>query len=137
MAEDRAEDAELAMLALEESNLAKGVKWLRDGQAALDYLLNTDASGVDASECVRLILLDINMPKVGGLEVLKQLRGNEKTNLIPIVVLTTSSYDDDIVKAFELGANSYVAKPVDFTEFSNRVKEIAKYWLTINQVPSS
>lgn len=136
LVEDRAEDAELAMMALEDSNMVNNVKWVKDGQEALDFLFaKENYSEREGLAMPRLILLDLKMPKVDGIEVLQQIRTNELTKLIPVVVLTTSKEDRDKVEAYKLGVNSYILKPVGFNNFLKSVKDIGFYWLLLNEPP--
>lgn len=108
----------------------------RDGEEALDYLFGTGAhAGRDLSVMPTVILLDLKMPKVDGLEVLKQLRANENTRRLPVVILTSSKEQQDVVESYNLGANSYVRKPVDFAHFTEATKELGLYWLVLNVAP--
>lgn len=134
--EDSPIDAELTLLALREENLANNVIWLQDGAQALDFIF---AEGEYADRNVdnqpKLILLDLKMPKVGGIEVVKRIRGDERTKSIPIVVMTSSQEEKDILDTYKLGINSYIVKPVDFDKFTKSVKEIGFYWLLMNHSP--
>lgn len=132
LAEDNENDAELTLRALRKRNLANHVVWVKDGAAALDYLLGPAAS----APLPKVVLLDLKMPKVDGLEVLRRLRGEERTKLIPVVVLTSSHEEADIVKSYELGANSFIVKPVEFDSFSEAVAQLGLYWLLLNQRPA-
>ncbi len=136
LVEDTATDAELCILALKDRNLANHLVWVKDGAEALDFLF---ASGQYADHQVgdvpKVVLLDLRLPKIDGLEVLRRLKADERTKHIPIVVLTSSKEDRDIVKSYNLGVNSYVSKPVDFDEFSKTVGELGLYWLLINRPP--
>ncbi len=136
LVEDREEDAEMALMALEEQHISNTVKWVKDGQEALDYLF---AKGQYAERESRIrpkvVLLDLKMPKVGGLEVLRQLRENPHTKDIPVVILTTSKDDGDLKKAYAYGANSYIVKPVDFVQFSSAIRDLGLYWVVLNQPP--
>lgn len=134
LVEDNKHDAELAMLALKESNLFNNVVWLKDGKEALDFLFGRGVyKDRDLNHHPRVILLDLKMPKVDGLEVLREIRANEKTKKIPVVVLTSSREDKDIIRSYELGVNSFIVKPVDFDQFTKCVKDIGYYWALINQ----
>ena len=134
--EDNPDDEELTLLALKESNVLNEIVVARDGVEALDYLFGTGTSaGRDTSLAPQLILLDLKLPKVGGLEVLERLRSDPRTQLIPVVVLTSSSEEEDIVASYRLGANSYVRKPVEFHRFADAVRQLGLYWLLINQAP--
>lgn len=134
LVEDNQDDVELTRLAFAESRVANDLVVVRDGQEALDYLF---ANGKYAGACVRpqLILLDLNIPKVDGLEVLRRIRADELTKLLPVVVLTTSKEEQDLLDSYSLGANSYIQKPVDFTRFTEAVRHLGLYWLVLNEVP--
>ena len=134
LVEDRKEDAELCIMALKKYNLANNYKWVKDGQEALDFLFckNKFVNRKD-SEYPKVILLDIKMPKVNGLEVLKQVKANVNTKKIPIVMLTTSKDEQDLINAYNLGVNSYVLKPVGFDDFLKKIKELGFYWLLLNE----
>lgn len=134
LVEDNQDDVELTRLAFAESRVANDLVVVRDGQEALDYLF---ANGKYAGACVRpqLILLDLNLPKVDGLEVLRRIRADELTKLLPVVVLTTSKEEQDLLDSYSLGANSYIQKPVDFTRFTEAVRHLGLYWLVLNEVP--
>jgi len=135
--EDNANDAELAIRALQKDNVAKRIIHLKDGEAALDFLFGKGKyKGRNTSNKPKVILLDLKMPKVSGLEVLEQLTSNELTKKIPVVVLTSSKEHPDVEKAYLLGANSYIVKPVDFDSFRKVVNELGIYWLLINQTSS-
>jgi two-component system, response regulator len=134
LVEDNKHDAELAMLALKEAKLFNHVIWLKDGKEALDFLFGKgEFKERDINHHPKVILLDLKMPKVDGLEVLKEIRSHEKTRKIPVVVLTSSREDKDIMRSYELGVNSFIVKPVDFDQFTKCVKEIGYYWALINQ----
>ena len=136
LVEDNQDDQVLTMRALKKSNIVNELVVLNDGVEALDYLLGTGMyAGRDISIMPQLILLDLKLPKVDGLQLLKRLRGHERTKLLPIVVLTTSKEEEDIAKSYSLGANSYIRKPVDFTEFSRVVQQLGLYWLLLNEAP--
>jgi len=136
LVEDRKADAELAILALQDHKLINNIKWVKDGQEAIDFLFaqNEYADRIGAVN-PKLVLLDLKMPKVDGLQVLKAIRSNEKTRKIPVVVLTTSREEQDIVEAYNLGVNSYIVKPVDFDNFTKSVQELGFYWLLLNEPP--
>lgn len=131
LVEDNAQDAELTMRALKQRNLANRVHLCRDGAEALDFL--ADASSVGAAP--KVVLLDLKLPKVDGLEVLQRLKSNGRTKGIPVVVLTSSREEPDIEKAYALGANSYIVKPVDFEAFARAVADVGLYWLLLNHPP--
>jgi len=138
LVEDNPDDEELTLLALKESNILNGIVVARDGAEALDYLFGTGkyADRV-ASRLPQLILLDLKLPKLGGLEVLERLRADPRTGLIPVVILTSSSEEEDVIASYRLGANSYVRKPVEFHQFADAVKQLGLYWLLLNEAPPS
>ncbi len=134
LVEDNPRDAELIIRALKKRNLANHLTHVEDGSEALDFLFcRGKYTGNPISGSSRLVLLDLKLPKVGGLEVLREMRRNENTRLIPVVIVTSSSEDPDIKMAYELGANSYVVKPVNFETFSDVMSNIGLYWLLINR----
>jgi two-component system, response regulator len=136
LVEDNPHDAELALRALKKHNLANHIMWVRDGAEAIDYIF--PAEGDDSGKInhkPRLILLDLKLPKLDGLEVLRRLKGDERTRLIPVVVLTSSREENDVVESYRLGVNSYIVKPVDFANFSNAVAQMGMYWLLLNLPP--
>lgn len=138
LVEDREEDAELAMMALKENNLANVIKWVKDGQEALDFLFGSgEYEGRDVILRPKLVLLDLKMPKVDGIEVLKSIRDNKITRTLPVVVMTTSQEESDVVQAYNLNVNSYIIKPVGFKKFTNSVKDVGMYWLLLNQPPTN
>jgi two-component system response regulator len=130
LVEDNPHDAELAIRALRKNHLANHLLHLDDGQEALDFLFN------ESNEMPRLILLDLKMPRVDGLEVLRALKKDEKRKLIPIVVLTSSKEERDIVESYKLGVNAYIVKPVDFDQFVKAVTQVGMFWLVLNQAPT-
>ncbi|OPX59757.1 MAG: response regulator PleD [Methanobacterium sp. PtaB.Bin024] len=136
LVEDNPTDAELTMRALKRNNLANKLVWVKDGEEALDFI---HAKGQFAErnpkELPRLILLDLRMPKVDGFEVLKNIKSNENTCRIPVVVLTSSKEDQDVVESYKLGVNSYVGKPVEFDNFIDAVSTLGLYWMLINKPP--
>ncbi len=135
LVEDNPMDEELTLRALARSNIMNPVVVARDGVEALDYLF---ARGVHANRndtaAIHLVLLDLKLPKVDGLEVLRALRADERTRHLPVVVLTSSSEDRDLISSYRLGANSYVQKPVDFAEFVEAVRQLGLYWLILNRI---
>ena len=134
LVEDNANDEELTLRAFRKSKIGNRVVVLRDGAEALDYFFCRGAHAArPASEVAQVVLLDLKLPKVDGLDVLRALRADERTRLIPIVVLTSSAEEQDLVRSYGLGANSYVRKPVDFTQFVEAVRQLGLYWLVINQ----
>lgn len=136
LVEDNISDAELTIRALRKKNLANHLIHLKNGAEALDFIFARGAySGRDAHATPKVILLDLKMPKVDGIEVLAQIRANEKTKKIPVVVLTSSKEDPDIAACYALGVNSYIVKPVEFDNFFEAVSQLGFYWLLLNQVP--
>jgi len=136
LVEDNISDADLIKRALAKSNVANKIIHLKDGKEALDYLFSEGQwKGVITSNTNKLILLDLKMPKISGLEVLKKIKSNEETKNIPVVVLTSSNEDPDIKECYKLGVNSYVIKPLGFDEFSKTVGQLGLYWLLLNQYP--
>jgi DNA-binding response OmpR family regulator len=133
--EDDAKDVELTLMALQDYNLTNDVVVTRDGQEALDYLYCRGQFHTRPCENPAVILLDLKLPKVDGLEVLKQIRSDERLEMTPVVVLTSSREEKDMVKSYKLGVNAYVVKPVDFHEFVNAVKELGVFWAIINEPP--
>ena len=135
MVEDDPNDVELTLTALEEYNLANEVVVTRDGQEALDYLYCRGQFGARPRENPAVLLLDLKLPKVDGLEVLNRIKSDERLKMIPVVVLTSSREERDMIRSYQLGVNAYVVKPVDFHEFVNAVKELGVIWAVINQPP--
>ena len=135
LVEDNPDDVTLTIRALKKNHLLNDVVVARDGAEALDLLFGKVETPPMALP--ELILLDINLPKINGLEVLEKIRGNERTSLLPVVVLTTSDEDRDRIESYRLGANSYISKPVEFEEFSTAVRQLGIYWLAINIGPHS
>jgi two-component system, response regulator len=134
LVEDNPRDVELALRALRKRNLANKVHVAKDGAEALDYVFVRGAyAGRDPHHVPKVILLDLKLPKVSGLEVLKQLKCNEETRTIPVVVLTSSQEERDMVESYRLGVNSYIVKPVNFDNFLEAVGELGLYWLVINK----
>ena len=132
--EDNASDEKLTVLALQRSGIANVVVVARDGAEALDYLFGTGIHhGRDLSRLPQLILLDLNLPRMGGLEVLRRMRADERTKFLPVVVLTSSKEDEDVVGSYSLGANAYVRKPVDFVQFADAAKTLGFFWLLMNE----
>ena len=130
LVEDDPDDAELAIMALNESRLANDIKHVWDGKEAIDYLLDESNDPLP-----QLVLLDLKLPKVGGLEVLKKIRSTLRTSRLPVVILTSSDEDNDITRSYDLGVNSYIKKPVDFDQFVKCVKQLGLYWLVLNMSP--
>jgi CheY-like chemotaxis protein len=135
MVEDDPKDVELTLGALEEYNLVNEIVIARDGQEALDFLYYRGKFSARPHSNPSVILLDLKLPKVDGLEVLKLVKSDERLKMIPVVVLTSSREEKDMVRSYELGVNAYVVKPVDFHEFVNAVKELGVFWGVINQPP--
>lgn len=134
LVEDNENDEVLTLRALKKSNILNRVVVVRDGAEALDYLFARGAhAGRAATETPQVILLDLKLPKVDGLEVLRAIRGDDRTKLLPVVVLTSSVEEQDVIQSYGLGANSYVRKPVDFNQFVDAVRQLGLYWLVINQ----
>jgi DNA-binding response OmpR family regulator len=135
MVEDDPRDVELSLTALEQHRLANEVVVVGDGEEALDYLYRRGKFTARASGNPAAVLLDLKLPKVDGLEVLQQIRGDEALKMVPVVVLTSSREERDLVASYQLGVNAYVVKPVDFHEFVNAVKELGMFWGLINEPP--
>ncbi len=136
LVEDNADDEELARVALEESRIANEVVIARDGADALECLGLEAGNGDRAMDPLpAVVLLDLKLPKLDGMEVLRRIRRDERTRLLPVVILTSSSEEEDIVDSYGLGANSYMRKPVDFDQFHDMVKQFGMYWLLLNEVP--
>ena len=138
LVEDNPRDEVLTLRALKKSNIVNDVVVTRDGVEALDYLLGTGThAGRDITVMPQLILLDLKLPKVDGLDVLRKIRADERTRPLPVVVFTCSAEEKDMIKSYNLGANSYVRKPVDFEQFLEATKQLGLYWLVLNQVAST
>jgi two-component system response regulator len=138
LVEDNPRDEELALLAFEESRVVNEVVVVRDGAEALDYLFGTGKyEERSAEELPHVVLLDLRLPKVNGLQVLERIRGDERTALLPVVVLTSSDEEQDIVRSYELGVNSYIQKPVDFDQFVQAARTLGLYWVVLNRVPAN
>jgi CheY-like chemotaxis protein len=136
LVEDNPDDELLAIRALKKNNIMNEVVVARDGTEALDYLFGTGAySDRDTSVTPQVILLDLKLPKIDGLEVLRRLRNDERTKLLPVVVLTSSKEEKDLNESYRLGANSYIRKPVDFIQFTEAIKQLGLYWLVLNEAP--
>lgn len=133
LVEDSPLDAELTMTALSGGNVANHVTWVKDGEAALDYLFCRGAYAGRADIHPRLVLLDLKMPKVSGIEVLRAIKADEKMKGIPVVIMTSSDEQSDVAEAYALGVNSYVVKPVDFNAFADVTRQAGFYWLAINR----
>ena len=136
LVEDNSDDEALTFRALTKNNIGNQLVVVRDGAEALDYLFATGPfSGRDVNAGPQVVLLDLNLPKVSGLEVLRQLRANERTKHLPVVILTSSNEEQDRLHGYENGANSYVRKPVDFNQFIEAVRQLGLYWLILNELP--
>lgn len=136
LVEDNPDDEALTLRALKVNNIRNEVIVARDGVEALDYLRGTGAfTGRDISIRPQVILLDLKLPKIDGLEVLRRLRADDRTRLLPVVILTSSKEEQDLVDSYGLGANSYIRKPVDFTQFTKAVGQLGLYWLLLNEAP--
>jgi two-component system response regulator len=137
LVEDNALDAEMSMRALKNGGLANKLLWVKDGQQALDYLFRHGDYSSRQELYPRLVLLDLKMPRVDGIEVLKAIKADERTKRIPVVVMTSSQEEKDLAQTYELGVNSYVVKPVDFNAFADLARQAGYYWLAINRTPNS
>ena len=138
LVEDNARDEALTRRALKKNNIVNEVVAARDGVEALDYLFGTGKyAGRDMSIMPQLVLLDLKLPKVNGLQVLQKIRAEERTRRLPVVVFTSSSEEEDMMKSYDLGANSYVRKPVDFEQFLEATRQLGLYWLVLNEVAPS
>jgi len=136
LVEDTATDAEMTIMALKENNLASNIVWVKDGREALDFIFAGGANGhLYVNRFPKVILLDLRLPNVDGIEVLRAIKSDERTKTIPVVVLTTSEEDRDIVESYKLGVNSYINKPVNFDHYVQMVKDLGLYWLLLNKPP--
>jgi CheY-like chemotaxis protein len=136
LVEDNPHDEALALRALKKGDVRSEIVVARDGAEALDYLFSASAdteSHLDALPAV--VLLDLNLPKIGGLEVLKRIRGDKRTRLLPVIILTSSNEERDLIEGYGSGCNSYVRKPIDFNEFAEAVRQLGVYWLVVNEAP--
>ena len=136
LVEDNVSDAELTLRAFKKHSLANQVHWVKDGAEALDFIFATGAYAQrDLNSKPKVILLDLKLPKVDGLEVLRRVRADERTKVIPVVILTSSREERDIIESYKLSVNSYIVKPVDFDKFLKTVEDLGFYWLLLNQPP--
>jgi two-component system response regulator len=135
LVEDNPTDAELTMRALKKKNLANNLVWVKDGVEALDFIFSRGQYQSRGNLAPKLILLDLKLPKVDGIEVLRTLKADAKTRTVPVVMLTSSHEERDIVESYKLGVNSYIVKPVDFDKFVEMVSQVGLYWSLVNKVP--
>ncbi|MBD2164888.1 response regulator [Calothrix membranacea FACHB-236] len=136
LVEDNPDDEALAIRALRRNHISNEIVVARDGVEALDYLFGTGVhAGRDISIKPTVILLDLKLPRIDGMEVLRRLREDKRTSLLPVVILTTSSEEQDLLKSYSLGCNSYIRKPVDFLQFTEAVRQLGMYWLLMNETP--
>jgi two-component system, response regulator len=136
LVEDNASDEKLTLRAFSKSNLANEIVVTRDGEEALEYLFGTGRyDGRDASDLPAVVLLDLKLPRIDGLEVLRRIRAEERTKLVPVIILTSSKEDEDRTRGYALGANAYVRKPVAFSEFTEAIRTLGLFWLVLNQPP--
>lgn len=136
LVEDNPDDEALTLRALKKNNISNELVIVRDGAEALDFLFGTGAfAGRDPSQLPQVVLLDLKLPKIDGLEVLRRVRENPITQLLPVVILTSSKEEQDMITSYKLGANSYVRKPVDFNQFVTAVRQLGLYWLVLNEAP--
>ena len=134
--EDNPNDVELALHALKKNKVSNRIQVVRDGEEALDFIFGKDnSSGGPSEQRPKMVLLDLKLPKVDGLEVLRRLKGDPTTRSIPVIILTSSREERDIVKSYDLGANSYIVKPVDFQQFNEAIRQLGLYWMVVNQAP--
>ena len=137
LVEDNSDDEELTRLAFEQSGISNHLEVVRDGAEALDYLFTRGAWAGRTRRNPNLILLDLKLPKIGGLEVLRRLRAESYTRLIPVVILTSSVEEQDVISGYDLGCNSYIRKPVDFTQFAEAIRTLGLYWMVLNEPPNT
>lgn len=137
LVEDNPLDAELAMTALKGAKVANNITWVKDGAQALEYIFRTGEYAERPDVPPRLVLLDLKMPRVNGIEVLKAIKSDERTRRIPVVMMTSSEEESDVAKTYDLGVNSYVVKPLDFSVFADVTRQAGFYWLAINQTSAS
>ena len=135
LVEDSPEDAELALRALREGKLANHITWVKDGAEALEFIFRTGAYAGRPGRNPKLILLDLKLPKVDGIEVLKRVKADERTRVIPVVMVTSSAEGRDVAESYQLGVNSYLVKPVEFEQFSETVARAGLYWMLMNRTP--
>ncbi len=136
LVEDNPDDIDLTLRALKKNSIANDVVVATDGAEALAFLFGTgEQSGGDAAGRVAVVLLDLNLPRVDGLEVLRRIRADDRSRLLPVVILTSSKEEQDVVSGYSLGANSYIRKPVDFAQFTEAIRQLGLYWLVLNELP--
>jgi CheY-like chemotaxis protein len=135
LVEDDPDDLELTLHALREARITNPIQIARDGEEALDYIFSRGSFAGREINRPRVILLDLKLPKVDGLQVLRQIKADQRTKGVPIVILTSSSEERDLIEGYRLGANSYIQKPVDFAQFQQTIRELGYYWLVVNQAP--
>lgn len=136
LVEDNPDDVDLTLRAFKKNNILNEVVVVSDGAMALDYLFGTGTyAGRDMARMPSVVLLDLKLPKVDGLEVLRRLRADERTRLLPVVILTSSKEEQDLINGYKLGANSYIRKPVDFNQFMEAARQLGMYWLVMNEPP--
>jgi CheY-like chemotaxis protein len=136
LVEDNPLDAELALRGLKDQRLANSITWVKDGEEALDYVFRRGSYATRTDSGPRLILLDLKMPRVGGIEVTREIKGDARTRRIPIVIMTSSQEESDIADSYDFGANSYIVKPLDFESLAAVARQAGYYWLAINRAPS-
>lgn len=135
LVEDSAADAEMTLRTLKKANIANSVEWVRDGVEAIDYLFCEGQYEGRSNGRPRMVLLDLKMPRMDGMQVLERMKADARTSSIPVVMMTSSREEGDLLRSYELGVNSYIVKPVDFGEFAETVSQVGMYWLIANQVP--
>lgn len=135
LVEDSAADAEMTLRTLKKASIANSVEWVRDGVEALDYLFCEGQYEGRSNGRPRMVLLDLKMPRMDGMQVLERMKADARTSSIPVVMMTSSREEGDLLRSYELGVNSYIVKPVDFGEFAETVSQVGMYWLIANQVP--
>lgn len=136
LVEDNPNDADLTIRELKKHNLANKLAWVKDGEEALDFIFGEGSFAErDSKYKPKVVFLDLKLPKIDGIEVLKEIRSREATKLLPLVILSSSREDQDIIKSYNLGVNSYIVKPVEFEDFSRAIREIGYYWVVSNQQP--
>lgn len=136
LVEDNADDLDLALHALKRNNLANRIRVARDGAEALELIFESGQAIADAAQKPKVVLLDLKLPKVDGLEVLRRLKNDPRTKTIPVVMLTSSREERDVIESYQLGVNSYIVKPVDFEQFTRAVQQLGFYWVLLNQPPT-